>query len=298
MWLGNAYTEHELLSRVGARDKTFIFQTHCPTDREGDAEGDGRKQKVVPITKSSFGTARGPIFVYVSMQSRTANMHATNVNCKNEGVRVIDLECGTTNKQVHQLIRGGLQKFFRADVTAAATAAVPTTPYDLKYENVGTHCTLPNDDDEFTADKLYVQVDPRAFDLAEFSQTAFNLDASMSSSCESGVIPLKSCLQRFSVEKQIDKVNEKWHCHGCKKRVQVFKSIELCRLPTILIIQLKRFVYEETSCYGQRSTIRNKINNLVDFPITGLDLSDIATGPQDPIYDLFAILNHHGGLFL
>lgn len=251
-------------------------------------------------------------------------MYATNANSKNEGVRVIDLKCGTTNKQVHQLIRAGLQKFFRADAddkstdsdavqgsgdededddtgkataasTAAVPAAVPAPPYDIKYENINAHYLLPDDDEEFTFDKLYVQVD-RAFDFTEFSQ--INDDASMSSSSKSGAITLKSCLQRFSVEEQLDKFNE-WYCPGCKNHVQAFKTMDLYRLPTILIIQLKRFEYEEgTSYYGQRSTIRNKINSLVDFPITGLDLSGIAKGPQETpaIYDLFAISNHHGGL--
>ena len=414
MWLGKVhdiYTENELLSRVGARDETFIFQTHDPSgiteeerkaailakieqkkqqrieqqrlgknhrpgdkiaegvkvriirtqqlgtvrttypnactiklkdggryassyksyrdvepffweeDEEDDADGDGKEKKAAAITKSSFGTAclpAGRILVHVSIQSRPANMYATNANSKNEGVRVIDLKCGTTNKQVHQLIRAGLQKFFRADAgnestdsdcqgsgdedddtskaTAASTAAVPTTPYDIKYENINAHYILPDDDEEFTADKLYVQVD-RAFDFTEFSQ--INDDASMSSSSKSGAITLKSCLQRFSVEEQLDKFNE-WYCPGCKNHVQAFKTMDLYRLPTILIIQLKRFEYEEgTSYYGQRSTIRNKINSLVDFPITGLDLSGIAKGPQETpaIYDLFAISNHHGGLF-
>ena len=402
MWLGKVhdiYHEHELLSRVGARDETFIFQTHDPSGiteeerkaailakieqkkqerieqqklvenhepgdkiaegvkvriirtqqlgtvtttypnacsiklkdggryassyksyrevdpffwEEDDAEGDGSKQKASPITKSSFGTAclpAGRILVHVSIQSRPANMYATNANSKNEGVRVIDLKCGTTNKQVHQLIRAGLQKFFRADAddkstdsdavqgsgdededddtgkataasTAAVPAAVPAPPYDIKYENINAHYLLPDDDEEFTFDKLYVQVD-RAFDFAEFSQ--INDDVSMSSSSKSGAITLKSCLQRFSVEEQLDKFNE-WYCPGCKNHVQAFKTMDLYRLPTILIIQLKRFEYEEgTSYYGQRSTIRNKINSLVDFPITGIDLSDIATGTQDPI---------------
>jgi Ubiquitin carboxyl-terminal hydrolase len=45
---------------------------------------------------------------------------------------------------------------------------------------------------------------------------------------------------------------------------------------------------------------REKISELVDFPIRGLDLSSYVKGPQDlrapPVYDLYAVSQHSGGL--
>lgn len=68
------------------------------------------------------------------------------------------------------------------------------------------------------------------------------------------------------------------------------QKFDLWRLPDILIIHLKRFNYSRWS--------RDKINTLVDFPLTGLDLSEFVANPahKSDIYDLFAVSNHMGGL--
>ena len=46
--------------------------------------------------------------------------------------------------------------------------------------------------------------------------------------------------------------------------------------------------------------IREKIGELIDFPVHGLDLSTYVKGPIDPlappIYDLYAVSQHSGGL--
>jgi ubiquitin carboxyl-terminal hydrolase 4/11 len=67
-------------------------------------------------------------------------------------------------------------------------------------------------------------------------------------------------------------------------------------MPPVLIVHMKRFQYER-GIYGL-GHIRSKISELVDFPVTGLDLSAIAVGVQDvpPIYDLFAVSDHSGDL--
>ncbi|XP_027692640.1 ubiquitin carboxyl-terminal hydrolase 19 isoform X3 [Vombatus ursinus] len=67
----------------------------------------------------------------------------------------------------------------------------------------------------------------------------------------------------------------------------------LWRLPNVLIIQLKRFSF--------RSFIwRDKINDMVEFPLRNLDLSKFCIGQKDdrqlPTYDLYAVINHYGGM--
>lgn len=60
-------------------------------------------------------------------------------------------------------------------------------------------------------------------------------------------------------------------------------------------MQLKRFQYIPGSYFIHRE----KINDLVQFPIEGLDLSAYVkgpTGPSEPIYDLFGVSEHSGGL--
>jgi ubiquitin C-terminal hydrolase len=76
------------------------------------------------------------------------------------------------------------------------------------------------------------------------------------------------------------------------------KSMQLWRLPNILIVHLKRF-----EC--KHSFRREKIESFVDCPLTGLDLqsycaTNILTNhtfincDTPAIYDLFAVTNHHG----
>jgi len=63
--------------------------------------------------------------------------------------------------------------------------------------------------------------------------------------------------------------------------------MQIYRSPHILIIHLKRFRNNQ------------KIDNLVEFPIKGLDISSyvIEKDNKTPnVYDLFAIANHYGGL--
>lgn len=58
-------------------------------------------------------------------------------------------------------------------------------------------------------------------------------------------------------------------------------------MPSILVVHLKRF-----------NSSRDKNRVFVDFPLENLDLSSRVEGKQSvpPIYDLFAIANHTGGM--
>ena len=61
------------------------------------------------------------------------------------------------------------------------------------------------------------------------------------------------------------------------------KYIRILKMPRIFIITLKRFDAKE------------KLNNFVDFPLKGLDMSPyVIDGGKDLIYDCFAISNHIG----
>jgi len=68
------------------------------------------------------------------------------------------------------------------------------------------------------------------------------------------------------------------------------KKIDLWRLPTILVIHLKRFSFSKF--------FRDKIDTFVDFPLEGLDMGPVTIGPKDKptVFDLIAVSNHYGGL--
>ena len=64
--------------------------------------------------------------------------------------------------------------------------------------------------------------------------------------------------------------------------------MDLWTVPEVLIIHLKRFQYSP----GQYFVHREKINEVVDFPITGFDLSNYVKSANDqvpPLYDLYAV---------
>eukprot|EP00899_Mesostigma_viride_P022823 jgi/Mesvir1/3725/Mv15003-RA.2 len=100
---------------------------------------------------------------------------------------------------------------------------------------------------------------------------------------------LYACVEAFLKEEPLGK-DDMWYCPQCKDHRQASKKFDLWKLPDCLIVHLKRFSYSRWN--------RDKLENLVDFPISNLDLSRYVVGPceQPPVYDLYAVSNHYGGL--
>ncbi|CDW76396.1 ubiquitin carboxyl-terminal hydrolase family protein [Stylonychia lemnae] len=103
-------------------------------------------------------------------------------------------------------------------------------------------------------------------------------------------IQLQDCLEDFSKQEILDNQN-KWYCEQCKKHQPASKKIDIWKLPSILIICLKRFKFMGRNKYL-------KINDMVSFPMNNLDLSPYVSSPQreKPMYDLFSVANHEGSM--
>uniref|UniRef100_A0A674H9V6 ubiquitinyl hydrolase 1 n=1 Tax=Taeniopygia guttata TaxID=59729 RepID=A0A674H9V6_TAEGU len=115
---------------------------------------------------------------------------------------------------------------------------------------------------------------------------------SASEAARAGHFTLEQCLNLFT-KPEVLAPEEAWYCPKCKQHREASKQLMLWRLPNVLIIQLKRFSF--------RSFIwRDKINDMVDFPVRSLDLSKFCIGrkgeQQLPVYDLYAVINHYGGM--
>ncbi|XP_073500964.1 ubiquitin carboxyl-terminal hydrolase 19 isoform X3 [Phyllobates terribilis] len=115
---------------------------------------------------------------------------------------------------------------------------------------------------------------------------------SASEAARVGLFTLEQCLNLFT-KPEVLAPEEAWYCPKCNQHREASKQLMLWRLPNILIIQLKRFSF--------RTFIwRDKINDLVDFPVRGLDLTTFCIGQKEdhqrPIYDLYAVINHYGGM--
>lgn len=122
-------------------------------------------------------------------------------------------------------------------------------------------------------------------------------------------ISLQDCLDEFTKEEKLGE-DDLWYCPRCKKHQQATKKFDLWKVPDVLVVHLKRF--------SNSRTLRDKIDTFIDFPVEGLDLSDmvgerevakrlveqgLATeelhlGDLDEplVYDLFGVDEHMGGL--
>ncbi|GMI57281.1 hypothetical protein ScalyP_jg11328 [Parmales sp. scaly parma] len=116
---------------------------------------------------------------------------------------------------------------------------------------------------------------------------------------EDSVKTLDEVLENYGETETLDVVNS-WKCSKCKVDGEAIKEIKIRRLPNILILGLKRFVW-----VGNRA---RKIDTMVEFPLEGLDMSKycvayekgeaeaVGSGPGEVsgIYDLFGVVNHMG----
>lgn len=136
-------------------------------------------------------------------------------------------------------------------------------------------------------------------------------------------ISLQKCFENFTMPERLDDDNM-YYCSTCKEHVRATKTMELWRLPNVLVVHLKRFEF--------RNAIRSfKDETFVDFPIEGLDMSPYCAHPNatvpssatgasshdghggsggakagsntdftvdsiPAIYDLFGVVNHYGRL--
>tara|TARA_B110000091_G_C13801579_1_gene470498 strand:- start:277 stop:1305 length:1029 start_codon:yes stop_codon:yes gene_type:complete len=98
---------------------------------------------------------------------------------------------------------------------------------------------------------------------------------------------LYECFDSFTSYETLEGENA-WFNEKTNKKENVKKRITFWSLPTILIITLKRFEID-----GKR-----KRQDLVDFPLTDLNLSKYVCGYRAKrcIYDLYAVCNHSGGI--
>ena len=101
-------------------------------------------------------------------------------------------------------------------------------------------------------------------------------------------VTLNDCFESFIATEILDEQNA-WFCSTCQQHVAATKATLIAKAPLILIVALKRF-----KTFG--SGMKN--NELVEFPICGLDLSKYKWGnlTEPTKYNLFAVCNHYGSL--
>jgi hypothetical protein len=121
-------------------------------------------------------------------------------------------------------------------------------------------------------------------------------------------ITLYDCLEKFSESE----VLESHMCSKCKVQAPPSKKMDLWSTPPVLVIHLKRFQVVPGRYFMQRE----KLNDIVEYPLEGLDLSNyvLSDGAIEPVksgdgssnwagcrsgrdnatYDLIAVCQHAG----
>nr|XP_023674687.1 ubiquitin carboxyl-terminal hydrolase 3 isoform X1 [Paramormyrops kingsleyae] len=104
------------------------------------------------------------------------------------------------------------------------------------------------------------------------------------------VCTLQDCLRSFTDLEELDET-ELYMCHKCKKRQKSTKKFWIQKLPKVLCLHLKRFHWT--------AYLRNKVDTYVEFPLRGLDMKRYLLepeniGPESCVYDLAAVVVHHG----
>ena len=105
------------------------------------------------------------------------------------------------------------------------------------------------------------------------------------SNVEKSTITLYDCFDLF-VKDELMNGDNQWFNEKTGKKEDVVRRNYFWNFPKILVITLKRF-----------SSMNQRLNHLVDCPLTGLNLSKYAEGYDATkyIYDLYGVSNHMGG---
>ena len=98
-------------------------------------------------------------------------------------------------------------------------------------------------------------------------------------------VSLKDCFRKFT---ESEKLPSDYKCDECKSRSCVSRRLSIYKPPRVLVLHLKRFAFSAFS--------RGKLNTLVRFPKSDLDLSDVVESSASPIYDLVAVSQHSGSM--
>mmetsp|Transcript_23551 Transcript_23551/g.55907 ORF Transcript_23551/g.55907 Transcript_23551/m.55907 type:complete len:513 (+) Transcript_23551:74-1612(+) len=103
-----------------------------------------------------------------------------------------------------------------------------------------------------------------------------------------GMNSLQDALMHFLKEEHLTG-DERWRCPKCKKRVDSVKKIDLWKLPPVLLVHLKRFEFDTSTCRFK------KINVRLRTPLS-IDLSSYVSSQQKGslVYDVIAVANHIG----
>lgn len=101
---------------------------------------------------------------------------------------------------------------------------------------------------------------------------------------KNGPVTIGECLELF-LEQELLKGDDSWNCPRCKKKREASKRLSIVKMPTVLLIHLKRFSYS--------GPFRDKLETFIEYPIKDLDMTPVTQfideKPVPQMYNLYAV---------
>ncbi|TPX51593.1 hypothetical protein SeLEV6574_g00210 [Synchytrium endobioticum] len=172
------------------------------------------------------------------------------------------------------------------DRAGGGEAASSLRPYEIDLAAGTTHILLMTEWESrlaknvFGEDFMSSSISSGAFaqDLhPDYMAETSSSHEAKSTSKDTKPITLEDCLQEFMKE-EIMGEDDTWFCPACQKHQRSMKKIDLWSVPEILVFHLKRFSSSGGRSYSWRAMVGDKIDSLVQFPTTGLDMTDFVIG--------------------
>uniref|UniRef100_A0A671QPH8 ubiquitinyl hydrolase 1 n=1 Tax=Sinocyclocheilus anshuiensis TaxID=1608454 RepID=A0A671QPH8_9TELE len=256
-------------------------------EQEEEPSSAGEAENQVEQGDSGTAPQTETVSVISAAGGDTLSTHTNDSGCCELSIAVCSLVAVVTGyQQPSESATGSASQFY-------ITVLDSSQKEDRKLEDKGdVILELP---DDCTLELVWKNNErQKEYVLVRSKELEFDEDpGSATETSRAGHFTLEQCLNLFT-KPEVLAPEEAWYCPKCQQHREASKQLLLWRLPNVLIIQLKRFSF--------RSFIwRDKINDMVDFPVRNLDLSKFCIGhkgdiQQPPIYDLYAVINHYGGM--
>ena len=199
--------------------------------------------------------------------------------------------------------KGSKVNFSRGGSVKKVVGSIEAESPDSSHEQPPTTLADPSDEDEqqlvsnlistterinldWPSDLCDTYFDEKEFEASEEIKDPDEEEANAARTRKANrVTTLLDCVENYCQQEQLEET-EMWYCNKCKEHVRAWKQFHIYQAPPILIMHLKRFQYSASTHR------RDKISSYIDFPLTGLDLSDTVMHWEDgekPVYDCYAV---------
>lgn len=141
-----------------------------------------------------------------------------------------------------------------------------------------------------------IQTHKASVEILKAASTNALDDEKSNGQVDGGGVGLGACLKEFCKEQKLS-LSDNWRCPRCREFREGKQDMNLWRLPDFLTFHIKRF--------NMSARWREKITTKVNFPLTGLDVSEWChsgapalqnNSPESCIYDLIGVVNHYGSM--